>query len=567
VTPAETRETHPLELLLGCLAVLACVYVGAVWAAAELGSLLASGHWLHASTEDAIGAATGLPSTWEDPRQAWPAPLRASLPAPVAMYGLIAIVVVTGGGVLWLVARLVAGDRPGRGETARWAGASDLRRLLSWQPQRRRVTLGVRGPRLVCAEQLHSTLVVGPTQTGKTTGLAIPAILEWDGPVLAASVKTDLLNDTIEGRKKRGKVQLFDPAGSTGMASSSWTPLAACETWGGARRTAAWLADGAAPNKQNLADGDFWYAAATKLLAPMLFAAATSGRTMADVVRWLDTQEQFEIRMHLKRTKNTAAQNAFQASVERDERQASSIYTTAETILDAYADPDVLKHSTSAAIQSAELFNGGQNTLYLSATVREQRRLRPVFVALIEAVIEDAYLRASRRGGPLDPPLLVVLDEAANIAPLQDLDVIASTGAGHGVQLVTVFQDLAQVHDRWGSDRADTIVNNHRARLFAGGTADGRTLDYLARMLGDTEVRQESSTSAELGRRSTTLSSTYRPLAPQHSIREGRTGSCLLLYGNLRPAWIRFRPWYRVRSLRRQRPRVRSGDLSAARSG
>jgi type IV secretion system protein VirD4 len=567
VKPVESKETHPLELLLGGLALVACVYVGAVWAGAELASFAASGRWLHASVDDAIQAASGLPRNWENPRRAWPSALRDGLPGPVVLYGVSASIVVAGVVLVLVVATRIAGDRPGRGETARWAGASDLRRLLSWSPRRGRVTLGRRGARLVCAERLHSTLVVGPTQTGKTTGLAIPAILEWDGPVLAASVKSDLLRDTFEARHKRGQVQLFDPAGSTGLESSSWTPLAACTTWAGARRTAAWLAAGGAPNKHNLSDGDFWYAAATKLLAPLLFAAATGGRTMADVIRWIDTQEKLEVRLHLKRTKNKAAEDAFKASTQRDERQASSIYTTAETILEAYADPDVLQHSRTAAIRTSQLFNGGQHTLYLSATVREQRRLRPVFVALIEAVLEEAYRRASRRGRPLDPPLLVVLDEAANIAPLQDLDVIAATGAGHGVQLVTVFQDLAQVHDRWGSDRADTIVNNHRARLFAGGTADGRTLDYLARMLGDTEVRQESSTSAELGRRSSTLSSTYRPLAPQHSIREGRSGSCLLLYGNLRPAWIRFRPWYRVHSLRRQRRMARSAGLSAERSG
>ena len=46
---------------------------------------------------------------------------------------------------------------------------------------------------------------------------------------------------------------------------------------------------------------------------------------------------------------------------------------------------------------------------------------------------------ADRRGQarPLDPPLLVVLDEAANIAPLAELDGLAATCAGHGVQLLT----------------------------------------------------------------------------------------------------------------------------------
>ena len=44
-----------------------------------------------------------------------------------------------------------------------------------------------------------------------------------------------------------------------------------------------------------MSDGDFWYAAAAKMLAPLLFAAAFGGGSMDDVVRWVDTQEETEV--------------------------------------------------------------------------------------------------------------------------------------------------------------------------------------------------------------------------------------------------------------------------------
>ena len=66
-------------------------------------------------------------------------------------------------------------------------------------------------------------------------------------------------------------------------------------TWDGARRTAASLTEVARSTPGALADGDFWYATAAKLLAPLLLAAATTGGTMADVVRWVDTQEVDEV--------------------------------------------------------------------------------------------------------------------------------------------------------------------------------------------------------------------------------------------------------------------------------
>jgi hypothetical protein len=68
----------------------------------------------------------------------------------------------------------------------------------------------------------------------------------------------------------------------------------------------------------------------------------------------------------------------------------------------------------------------------------------------------------------------VVLDEAANIAPLRDLDTLASTAAGQGIQLVSVFQDLAQISARYG-ERAATVVNNHRAKVLLSGISDPPT--------------------------------------------------------------------------------------------
>jgi len=52
---------------------------------------------------------------------------------------------------------------------------------------------------LVASEPRTSVLVVAPTQSGKTTSLVIPTILEWDGPVLATSIKAALVQDTLAG--------------------------------------------------------------------------------------------------------------------------------------------------------------------------------------------------------------------------------------------------------------------------------------------------------------------------------------------------------------------------------
>jgi type IV secretion system protein VirD4 len=313
---------------------------------------------------------------------------------------------------------------------ARWARRKDLHALVldHRAPHPGRLALGtVHGvvrPALVVAERAQSVVVVGPTQSGKTTALAVPAILGWGGPVVAASVKSDLLRDTRNRRNERGRIWCIDPTGSTGMRASRWSPLTPCVEWAAARRAAADLAETAKADGTT-ADGEFWYATAAKLLAPLFCAAARDGRQMADVVRWIDTQEASEVSLILEEVGVAAALDAARASWCRDERTRSSVYTTAETILAPFADAG---NAPGAAFEPPDLL-GGPHTLYLCAPAHDQRRLRGYFSALTQQVLAHAFAQATRAGKPLEPPLLVVLDEAAHIAPLPELDGLAATCA------------------------------------------------------------------------------------------------------------------------------------------
>ena len=149
-----------------------------------------------------------------------------------------------------------------------------------------------------------------------------------------------------------------------------------------------------------------------------------------------------------------------------------------------------------------------------------------------------------------------MLDEAANVAPLGNLDEIASTGPGQGVQLVTILQNLSQAQERWGRDKAETIVANHRARMFGSGIADRTTLEYLGSVLGEEEIDRVSTTRQRGalggGSGSKTESQEYRRLAAPNRVREAKQDTALLVYGRLQPAWVALRPWYRDKKLKAQ---------------
>jgi type IV secretion system protein VirD4 len=412
-----------------------------------------------------------------------------------------------------------------------------------------RLVVGTSRGRKLAVEARHSLLVLGPTQTGKTTGLALPAILEWPGPVVATSVKGDLVRDSIGWRSELGDVHVFDPSRTTCYQPSGWSPLAGCSTWAGATRAASDLAmagKAAVGTGMNLAD--FWFGGAAKALAPYLLAAAASGRTIDDVARWIDREERDEV-LDLLNPRQADAALAHQATFKREDRARSSLFQVMQQILSVYLDPVVAASAETHEIVMDELLDGGAHTLYVTAPIHDQARFRPLFAAVIRQVLTGVFERASDQ--PLAAPLLLVLDEAANIAPVEDLPTVASTAAAMGLQLVTVFQDVAQIKGRYG-DAAGTVVNNHRAKLFLPGISDLDTLDLTSRLVGEHETERDSVTRDISGRRSNTTASHWRRLLPPELVRQVKDGEGVLLYGNLPSIRVRLRPWYRNRVLRRR---------------
>jgi type IV secretion system protein VirD4 len=566
------RHRHPRHgsgagagIFLTLVAVVVAFGSLLVWIAGALAGTLTGHRPVLVSLSDAGTVLAKLPNHLDDPARAWPVAVRDQLPDPTMMLatllvalGLLVALTATG---VWLLTRTHHHPEKAR-RGARWASARDLQRLKVKRPSRGRVILGRHQRQLIASEPRTSVLVSAPTQSGKTTSLVIPAILEWDGPILATSIKADLVNDTHTARTMAGDVKVFDPTASTGLETGVWSPITTSADWSAARRTAAGIllirekdAFGAS------VDDRHWKPAAARLLAPLLMAAAHSNRPIGQVLRWLARLEATrtieEIAQILTNSRASGADVALDVLLglqDRDSRYRSSVIATLETALDPWLEPSVAHATTRRGDISADWLLAGPNTLYLTAPAYDQHRLGGLFTALINTIIEEAFARCTLTGRPIDPPLLLCLDEAANVAPLPNLAEIAATAAGQGVQVLSVFQNLSQISERWGRDRADTLIANHTARLFGSGIADRATLEYLGAILGDEEIQKISTHrqrhQLELGSR--TYSNDYKRLAAPDRIRQTQPNTALLIYGNLPPAWITLRPWYRDRQLRAQ---------------
>ncbi|HET6748087.1 MAG TPA: type IV secretory system conjugative DNA transfer family protein [Actinomycetes bacterium] len=562
--PAVRREGPLDQMLLIAIAVgLGGTFV--LWLTGEVAGFVHSGRWPQVSIPDMGSVVTKVPRHPLDPAAAWPKDARSLLPGPVLFWAtfLVLLAVLVTAWVYFSAALRRLRQRMGRVSVvervapapervgpAGWARPQLFRELYVRGPAPWRVTLGRVNGRLVASEPLQSVIALGSTQSQKTSGLAIPSILEWDGPVLAACIKPDLIRSTIGRRWQRGEVYLYDPAGVTGMEANTWSPLPRCETWEGAYRTALSLVNAGRVPAQADRDMEVLPGATANLLAAMLLAAAISGRSMGDVLRWAQRQDRSEITAAINVAGEPAAGDAFQSIWALPEQRRSQVYAGVLGVIAAYTDPSVKEASVSTRFTAERLLEGMANTAYVCMPAHEQRRLGSLAVALVQDVIELAFERSRNRSAPIDPALLVVLDDAANSAALPQLDVYASSAAGHGVQLVTTFRHLGQMQARY-DERAEAVFSNHRAKVIMSGVTDPATLALLSHLLEDETIRHLATPAAlaKAGKEQEGATARSRYSSPADALRWISPGQGVLLYGHLPPAYLSLRPWFRDRQL------------------
>ena len=129
----------------------------------------------------------------------------------------------------------------------------------------------------------------------------------------------------------------------------------------------------------------------TKFLAPMLYAAATKGLSMAEVLHWLDSREDQEVKDILAAAGVPAATDAWESSQYRTDRAVDSLYATAEEVLAVYGNQRVSASTDGHDLDLDSFLCGRQHDLPV--------RPRPPAAAAQTAVRDHHPAGGGRRPG------------------------------------------------------------------------------------------------------------------------------------------------------------------------
>jgi type IV secretion system protein VirD4 len=386
---------------------------------------------------------------------------------------------------------------PGRlKRTSRWATWRDLRPLQVRRARPGSLVLGRRGAHLIATEAETSVLVIGPTRSGKTSGLVVPNLLDWQGPAIVTSTKSELVDLTATHRRSVGPVCVYDPTGEIGDRADtvSWSPLAGCEVLDVAWTVAAWLCAGLQQGGGR-SDNDWahWAESGKLLIAPLLYTAAACDRSIIDVRDWihrfdLDTPMALLTELstaHPGRDADPQRAIAMLSSVDqRPEKERGTVFSTVMRIFSVFNERAVAASAMTSRFDP-ERFLRERGTLYLCTPRQSPERVASLFVGILMTVVTRAYgMAAQQPRGRLQPELGLFLDELANVVPIEELPSLASQGAGRGIVLMSIIQDFSQLRARYGADRANSILNNHGCKMVLPGISDPETTEVIAKLVG-----------------------------------------------------------------------------------
>ncbi|WP_406456942.1 type IV secretory system conjugative DNA transfer family protein [Streptomyces sp. NBC_01622] len=285
---------------------------------------------------------------------------------------------------------------------------------------------------------------------------ATQAVRDAEGPALVVTSNPTIWQDTKDARAKLGPVLLYDPTHLCDTpARLHWSPTTGCEDKQTAvKRAAALLAPVKPTAKMDQAVAD----TAETLLRSYLHAAAIDGRTIRHVHRWSQgTQIQDAVRT--LRTNPKAAPGAAgeleAALTSHPERRdiAQELTSRALSSLFTVNIREACTPNRTDALSLDSFANEG-GTLYLVGESIEDPRTNPgampLLTALASSVVERGRHMAERSSaGRLDPPMTLVLDDIAAVAPLPQLPELLSTGADRGLPTLALLRSQEQARARW----------------------------------------------------------------------------------------------------------------------
>ncbi|MEU4098507.1 TraM recognition domain-containing protein [Streptomyces sp. NPDC026673] len=305
-------------------------------------------------------------------------------------------------------------------------------------------------------ELTRTYAVFAPARGDKGKRLVQPAVLNAAGPVVVTTADPDTFHQTVGNRAKLGPVHVYDPAHLVDTpARLRWAPHSGCDDVPTAVTRARALLF---PVRPRAAVDAAMFDAAETLLRCWLHAAAVDGQPFRQVHRWAGGASGRDavriLRTHPKAASGWSGEleSVLHAHADRRDAAQALVHRALESLNSVHIR-DACNPGRADGLE-LESFLKDLGTLYVVGEPNEDPRTHPgampLLTALVSSVVEHGRrMAAGSSSGRLDPPMTLVLDDIATLAPIPELPDLLATGTSTGLPALAVLRSPEQARDHW----------------------------------------------------------------------------------------------------------------------
>ena len=338
-------------------------------------------------------------------------------------------------------------------------------------------------------------LTVAATRSGKGVGAIIPNLLSYSGSVVVSDPKGE--NYYVTARYRREvlgqEVVALDPFELTRpirLESWSFNPLDLIDL--SSRdyvETAMMMADMIVTQHGPDPDPHWNDEAKALIYAFILYVAGLSDQSRRHLVevRRLLTQPPGDLEETLGRMLESPIEQVREGAsrvLQKADRERSGVFSTAHRHTHFLSSPRMESVLTETRFDITDLLHG-RLTLYL---VLPREHLN-TFASWLRLMVSCCYYTCTHnalRQARAQRRVLFLLDEFANLGYMENLKEAISLGAGYGITLWLVIQDLAQLRRAYRYEWESFVANSDVIQAFA--IQDPFTSEQIAKMLGEATI-------------------------------------------------------------------------------
>lgn len=299
--------------------------------------------------------------------------------------------------------------------------------------------------------------LIAPTGSGKGRDFVVPNVFDHKGSLFATDPKGELYAITARHRRKIGPVYAYRPFGgkidTLNLFDYFSLPGSRLET--DAEMFTSLIGSGHGSEKE-----PYWSDSANGLIAGLIACMVSCGNpSMRTLTRLLYADN---LAMHLarqldaKREGSRLAHDEFVAFLGiPEEKTRPCVLSSAQACLKGMATDDVADSMENSTISLRRILAGDPLTLYIIIPPEKLHSHRALLRLWIGVLLNTIFLRKCQP----EHRTLFILEEAAQLGTFPPLLTATTLMRAYGLQLVTVWQNLAQMKSRYPDDWK-TILDN-----------------------------------------------------------------------------------------------------------